>query len=417
MQIQSIRGINDILPDETTTWNTIEKTAREFFEAYGFKEIRVPILEKTRLFARSLGESSDIVEKEMYSFEDKGHEKVTLRPEGTASVVRAYVQHRLYHPPGLVKLYYLGPMFRYERPQAGRYRQFYQIGAEAFGVEEPSLDAEILALSMDLFRGLGLERVGLQLNSLGCQACRPSFKAALQEHLRSRLPFLCEDCQRRFSQNPLRILDCKQEGCRQQLSQVPEMGEFLCADCCEHFQQVQALLESLKVPFQVNPRLVRGLDYYTRTAFELTSDRLGAQNAVGGGGRYDRLVEEIGGPPTPAIGFALGMERLAALLEGQGKKPEIATPGVFIAALGAEAEQMAFELLYRLRSVGIPAERDYGNPSLKSQLRKANRSQARHVVILGEEELASGRATVKEMQTGEQVMVAFAELVPWLQGQ
>lgn len=417
MQIQSIRGINDILPDETPTWNTIERMARELCETYGFQEIRVPILEKTRLFARSLGENTDIVEKEMYSFEDKGHEKVTLRPEGTASVVRAYVQHRLYQPPGLVKLYYLGPMFRYERPQAGRYRQFYQIGAEAFGVEDPALDVEILALSMELFQRLGLDEVALLLNSLGCQACRPSFKVALQEHLRSRLSFLCEDCQRRFSQNPLRILDCKREECRQQLSQVPEMGEFLCADCREHFQQVQGLLELLKVPFQVSPRLVRGLDYYTRTAFELTADQLGAQNAVGGGGRYDRLVEEIGGPPTPAIGFALGMERLVALLEGQGKKPKVAAPQVFIAALGAEAERLAFELLYRLRSGGICAERDYGNPSLKSQLRKANRSQARHVVILGDEELASGRATVKEMQSGEQVPVAFADLVPWLQGQ
>ncbi|MBI2876824.1 MAG: histidine--tRNA ligase [Candidatus Tectomicrobia bacterium] len=416
MQIQSIRGINDILPDETATWNAVEQTAREIFETYGFQEIRTPILEKTNLFARSLGENTDIVEKEMYSFTDKGHEKVTLRPEGTASVVRAYIQHHLYQPPGLVKVYYLGPMFRYERPQAGRYRQFYQIGVEAFGVEDPALDAEILAMSMAFFRRLGLEEVSLQLNSLGCQACRPAFKTALQEHLHSRLPFLCEDCQRRFSQNPLRILDCKREECRQQLSQLPEMGEILCAGCCEHFEQVQSFLGSLQVPFQVNPRLVRGLDYYTRTAFEFTSDRLGAQNAVGGGGRYDRLVEEIGGPSTPSIGFALGMERMVALLEERGKKMEAATPQAFIAALGSGAERLAFELLDRLRSAGIRAERDYGNASLKSQMRKANRFQARYVVILGEEELASGRATVKAMQTGEQVPVPLEELVPWLQG-
>ena len=414
MSIQSIRGINDVLPDETTTWNHIERTARNLFEDFGLLEIRIPILEKTLLFSRSIGESTDIVEKEMYSFEDKGREQVTLRPEGTASVVRAYIQHRLYHPPSLVKLYYLGPMFRYERPQAGRYRQFYQIGVEAFGVNDPALDAEILSMLVELFRRLGVEGVRLQLNTIGCSLCRPHFRAALQGYLEDGLAELCPDCRRRSSQNPLRTLDCKQEGCRQKLIHAPEIADFLCPACIRHFQRVQEMLSALAIPFQVNPRMVRGLDYYTRTTFELTSDLLGAQDAVAGGGRYDGLVEAMGGPPTPAIGFALGMERLVALLNHLGKTPLRSGPLAFVATLGDQAERKAFELLGSLRKAGITAERDYANPSLKSQLRKANRLQAHYAILIGEEELSNGKASIRNMSSKEQIQVPFDQVASWI---
>jgi len=414
MLIQSIKGFNDILPDESPKWHFIERTAREVFETYGFREIRIPILEKTALFARSIGETTDIVEKEMYSFVDRGGEQVTIRPEGTASVVRAFVQHNLYSPPGLLKLYYMGPMFRHERPQAGRYRQFYQIGAEAFGIPAPSLDVEIITMLMEFFEKLGVINLALQLNSLGCLDCRPQFKESLRNYLGSCQNKLCTDCQKRLSQNPLRVMDCKNEACRECTSGAPSLIAFLCAPCKDHFQEVQELLGALKMPYQVNIRLVRGLDYYTRTTFEIIAPGLGTQNAVAGGGRYDGLVEELGGPPTPAIGFAIGVERLTSLLDNGGRSFKLPTPQVFIAALGETAESEAFQILYKLRKEGIRAEKDYDNPSLKSQLRKANRSGAPWVIILGEEELQTGRAIIKEMATGHQTQVNLTEVVTWL---
>lgn len=414
MTIKSIRGFNDILPQESPKWYFIERTAREVFETYGFREIRMPILERTALFARSIGETTDIVEKEMYSFVDRGGEQVTLRPEATASVVRAFIQHKLYSSSGMLKLYYMGPMFRHERPQAGRYRQFYQIGAEAFGIPAPSLDVEIISMLIEFFEKIGPINLDLQLNSLGCLDCRPPFKESLVDYLSTGQGKLCTDCQKRLSQNPLRVLDCKNVACQEWTTRAPSLIDFLCGPCKGHFQEVQGLLGSLKIPYQINTRLVRGLDYYTRTTFEIIAPGLGAQNAVAGGGRYDGLVEELGGPPTPAIGFAMGVERLTSLLEDSDRSFKPLTPQIFIAALGEEAEREAFHILYNLRKEGIRAEKDYDNPSLKSQLRKANRSGAPWVIILGEEELKTGKAIIKDMLTGQQTQVNLSEVVTWL---
>jgi len=413
MAIQSIRGFNDILPPETSRWYFIEHTARRLFEVYGFKEIRIPILEKTSLFARSIGESTDIVEKEMYTFVDKGEEQVTLRPEGTASVVRAFIQHKLYTTPGAVKLYYLGPMFRYERPQAGRYRQFYQIGVEAFGVETPTIDAEIITMLMELFSKLGIADLQLHLNSLGCPHCRPQYKDRLYLHLESKVDWLCPNCQARLQRNPLRVLDCKDEQCRRLFRDLPSLESILCNPCQTHFQRVQTLLESLKIPYQINRYLVRGLDYYTRTTFELISPRLGAQNAVAGGGRYDTLVEELGGPPTPALGFALGMERVAMLLERTSLPLQPSMPQLFLITLGPQADMLGVQYLYQLRQAGIFAEKAYDNSSLKSQLRKANRLGVPWVIILGEDELQRGEAIVKNMTSGKQEGIGLGEVVTW----
>jgi histidyl-tRNA synthetase len=411
MVIQSIKGFNDILPPESAKWYFIEHTARDVFETYGFKEIRVPILEKTMLFARSIGESTDIVEKEMYSFIDRGHEQVTLRPEGTAPVVRAFIQHKLYSKPGLVKFYYFGPMFRHERPQAGRYRQFYQIGVEAFGVAAPALDGEIIIMLMELFSKLGLKNIHLQLNSLGCADCRPGFKASLANFLETRKDQLCQNCQARLSRNPIRVLDCKNEDCQTHIWAAPSLDNFLCSSCRNHFQEVQNLLATTKIAYQINTHLVRGLDYYTRTTFEIIAPGLGAQNALAGGGRYDSLVEELGGPPTPAIGFAMGVERLALLMDNTGLPIRLPKPQIFIASLGKEAERLAFQILYQLRQEGIRVEKDYDNPSLKSQLRKANRLEAAWVIILGEDELHTGKAIVKNMTTGHQTHLSLTDLV------
>ena len=414
MPIKGIRGFKDILPGEVEKWQFVEGEARRLFGLFGFSELRIPILERTELFARGIGASSDIVGKEMYTFPDRDGDSLTLRPEATTSIVRAYLEHNLYLKEPVGKYYFIGPMFRYERPQKGRYRQFHQIDAEFLGVQEAEADAEILVMLMRYLTGLGLKRVSLQINSLGCPDCRLPYKAEIQNFLRTKSEGLCEDCQRRLETNPLRVFDCKQATCQALLATAPVILDFLCADCRRHFERVKTLLNGLELAYSVDPRMVRGLDYYTRTAFEVVTGELGAQNAVCGGGRYDGLAEEIGGPPIPAIGFAIGMERLVMLLGGEGNYSRY--PDVFVAALGEEAQRRAFILLQELRDVRVWAEADYGGKSLKSQMRRADKMKSSYVIILGEEELKKGVAVLRDMTTKGQEEIAWGEIVRTLKG-
>jgi histidyl-tRNA synthetase len=407
MSIQAIKGVKDVLPGDITAWHRLEATARKLFEDYGFSEIRVPVFEYTELFARSIGASTDIVEKEMYTFEDRDGRKITLRPEGTAGVVRAFVEHKMYADSQLTKLYYLGPMFRHERPQKGRYRQFYQIGVEALGLDHPHVDIDILVMLHALFTRLGITGLSLQINSLGDSACRGGYRDALRKYLKAKLPTLCTDCQRRYETNPLRVLDCKVDG--DKFGDSPVMLDYLCGPCKVHFQTVEAGLTKLGVPYEINPRLVRGLDYYTRTTFELVMGHMGAQNTVAAGGRYDGLVQEIGGPATAGIGFALGVERAVSLMDTTNLKP--LRPQLFISALGNEAVAFVLPLIHDLRSSGIRVETDYTGASLKSQMKKADKSGADHTLIIGEQELRSQTAVLRNMQTKEQVDVSLATVV------
>ena len=345
MSIQAIKGVKDILPGDMAAWHHLEALARKLFEDYGFAEVRVPIFEYTELFARSIGASTDIVEKEMYTFEDRDGKKITLRPEGTAGVVRAFVEHKMYVDSQLTKLYYLGPMFRHERPQKGRYRQFYQIGVEALGLDHPHVDIDILVMLHGLFAKLGIKGLSLQINSLGDSECRGAYRDALKNYLQAKLPTLCADCQRRYETNPLRVLDCKVDA--DKFNDSPVMLDYLCGPCKVHFQTVEEGLTRLGVPFEVNPRLVRGLDYYTRTTFELVMGHMGAQKTVAAGGRYDGLVKEIGGPATPGIGFALGVERAVSLMDTANVQPQ--RPHLFISALGEAAVNFVLPLIHNLR--------------------------------------------------------------------
>jgi len=400
--------MNDILPGEVETWQFLEERARQVFRAFGYREIRVPVLEKTELFCRSIGETTDIVEKEMYTFADKGGTSMTLRPEGTAPVIRAFIEHRLHTLDPVSKLYYLGAMFRHERPQKGRYRQFHQIGAEVIGLDDPKIDAQVLAMLSHFFNVVGIDGVALQINSLGCPECRPAYRQVLLDFLQARLGQLCADCQRRAATNPLRALDCKVPGCQEATVGAPAVVDHLCAGCALHFEAVRGHLADLEVPFTVNPRMVRGLDYYTKTTFEMVTDRLGAQSAVAAGGRYDRLVADLGGPALPGIGFAMGEERLALLLAGASAAPE--GPALFICTLGVDAERFGFRLLTRLQRAGSHAEMEYAGKSLKAQLRRADKLGARRVLILGGDEMARGVAQLRDMAAGTQEEVPLAEL-------
>ena len=407
MAIQAIKGVKDILPADMPAWQHLEGTARRLFEDYGFSEIRVPVFEYTELFARSIGASTDIVEKEMYTFEDRDGRKITLRPEGTAGVVRAFVEHKLYADSQLVKLFYLGPMFRHERPQKGRYRQFYQIGVEALGTDHPHVDIEVLAMLHALFERLGITGLTLQVNSLGDAACRGAYREALKSYLSGKLSTLCGDCQRRYETNPLRVLDCKVDA--DKFIDSPVMLDHLCGPCKTHFETVESGLNKLGIPFEVNPRLVRGLDYYTRTTFELVMGHLGAQNTVAAGGRYDGLVQEIGGPATPGIGFALGVERAISLMDTANLRA--AKPALFVAALGPQAVELTLPLIHGLKSRGIRVETDYAGSSLKSQMKKADKSGAAYTLILGEQELQSHSAVLRNMQTKEQASLPFSTIL------
>ncbi len=407
--IQAIRGMNDILPDQIMWWQKVEETAREILSHFGYREIRTPVIEKLDLFARGIGESTDIVEKEMYAFPDRKGDMLALRPEATASIVRAFVQHNLHSDPLARKLYAIGPMFRHERPQKGRYRQFHQIDAEAFGVDDPMLDAEVMFMLRLFLERLGLTGVVLHINSLGCQECRKEYRKLLRSFLDGTAAELCPDCRRRLHSNPLRTFDCKVEHCQAILSEAPVILHSICGSCADHFENVKSCLDLLQTAYVVNPRMVRGLDYYMQTTFEVITDRLGSQNAVGGGGRYNGLVRDLGGQDLPGIGFAIGMERLILLLQ-QGPAAARQTPKVYVASLGPAARKESFLLAQQLRSQGLETEIDYEATSLKSQMRRADKLGVRHVLILGDEELDRREVQLRDMVNKTQAVLPLGSV-------
>jgi histidyl-tRNA synthetase len=405
--------MNDLLPEAVERWQRIETAARGVLHAYGYREIRLPIVEKSELFARSIGSQTDIVEKEMYSFEDRNGENLTLRPEGTAGCVRAGIENGFLHNQ-IQRLWYAGPMFRHERPQKGRYRQFHQIGVEAFGIETPDLDAEIILMCARLWRALGLEGLTLELNSLGTPEARAAYRDELTRYLSARRDRLDEDSLRRLEKNPLRVLDSKNPAMREVTAGAPSLHDHLDDASRAHFARVGEYLHDSGVSYTVNPRLVRGLDYYTRTVFEWTTDRLGAQSAVCAGGRYDGLVEQLGGKSTPAAGFAIGMERLAELLVLQGDVPRVIRTHGYLILLGEEAETQGLKLSESLRNAGLRIECNCGGGGLKAQLKRADRSGARHALLLGAEEARHGSITIKDLRDGAQRTVAQGELIDLL---
>jgi histidyl-tRNA synthetase len=410
LEFSSIKGFKDILPWEAGTWRKAENKARKILRSFGFQEIALPLLEMTELFSRSIGEETDIVSKEMYSFTDSKGRSMSLRPEATASLVRAYIQHRLYEKNPIQKLFTIGPMFRHERPQKGRFRQFHQIDAEIFGDPGPLSDAEIIVLGMNLIEEMGLSGLSLQINSLGCPQCRAGFRNELREYLLRRKDSLCADCRRRADTNPLRVFDCKVEACRRVVADAPSILDFIDQDCRLHFEALQENLRLLGMAFTVNHMLVRGLDYYTRTTFEIQTERLGAQNAVLGGGRYDGLSKQLGGPDHPAIGFALGMERLVTLLE-EDNRPESAVPDLFMIGLGEAAKKKVLQWVFELRRQGFWVEMDYSPRGLKAQMKRADRLGSKRVFIVGDEEIASGKAVMRDMKAKTQKEVSLTDPV------
>jgi histidyl-tRNA synthetase len=403
-----IRGFKDILPQDVPFWRRIEETARDLAGRFGFLEIRPPVLERTLLFARGIGESTDIVEKEMYTMEDRNGEKITLRPEATAGVTRAVIEHNLLESGKAVRLFSIGPMFRYERPQKGRQRQFHQLDVEAYGDAGPHIDAEVISLLLSFFRALGLKDLVLALNSLGCEACRPLFRKELFGYLSTRREDLCGDCQRRLETNPLRILDCKNPSCAEIVKKAPSIPDFLCEECRTHFGGLKEALELLGIDYKLDPFLVRGLDYYARTAFEVLSGDLGAQNALAGGGRYDGLVKTLGGPDVPGIGFAVGLERLALLLSQNPSLPD--GPDYYLAILCPEALPRAFKLAGELRDIGLSVAADWEAGSLKSRMKRADKLRASKILMLGKDEMESSELTIRDLKTGEQTKASFHSL-------
>lgn len=404
------RGTRDLLPGEVEKWQYIEQVARDLARSYGYQEIRTPIFEHTELFLRGIGDATDIVQKEMYTFKDRGGRSITLRPEGTAAVVRSYLEHHLDARPQPVKLYYIGPMFRYDRPQAGRFRQFHQVGIEAFGSNDPSLDAEIVSFTWDYFHKLGLSDIQVEVNSVGCPECRPAYGRALQQFVEDCAGSLCEFCRDRLQRNPLRLLDCKNPECQGILADAPRLKEYLCDECRQHFEKVLDYLRVAGIPVRVNERLVRGLDYYTNTAFEVTCPTLGAQSSIAGGGRYNNLVETVGGVSIPGIGVAIGLERVLLALEKQEVSLPIEDTGTVFVATAGDGDVEAFRLVTELRRKGFQAEKDFLGRSLKAQMKSAGRMGARCVLILGEEELREGRITVRDMISGNQTVVRLEEI-------
>jgi histidyl-tRNA synthetase len=403
MKYKALYGTHDLLPEDSFKWQYVEKKIRKALSLYNYKEIKTPIFEETDLFARSIGQDTDIVQKEMYTFLDQGKRSLTLRPEGTAGVVRAYLEHSLGEKSPLVKLFYFGPMFRQERPQKGRLREFHQFGVEAIGSLDPSLDAEVIDLSVKICFDLGITDFKLHLNSIGCPVCRPLHRDKFLDYMKNKVDELCEDCKIRFLRNPLRMFDCKKEECAEQLKDAPVMIDFLCEECKNHYHLVKQYLNELKIDYFEDKRLVRGLDYYTKTAFELKSKLLGTQDTLCGGGRYDLLVQELGGKNTPAIGFAAGLERFLLVLKME-KKLDIEEENLdlFIATLGDQAKIFAMKLIKDLREKNIVCDMDYLNRSLKAQMKEANRQKAKKVLIMGEDEIKKGKVILKDMETGEQ---------------
>lgn len=415
MKFQKIRGTRDILPDETRRWQKAEATIRSVMNSYGFGELRTPIFEETELFARSIGQLTDIVAKEMYTFKDRGDKSLTLRPELTAAIVRAFIENSLGERQPLNKYYYIGQVFRQENPQAGRLRQFHQFGAEILGSPEPAADAETIALAIAIYERFGIAGFSVELNSVGDARCREPYKKALRDFLLPRAAKLCEACRGRIEKNPLRVLDCKVASCRAETTAAPRFIDHLCPPCADHFAELRRLLEAAGISFEINHRLVRGLDYYTRTAYEVISRQLGAQDALCGGGRYDLLCEELGGHPTPAVGFAAGIERLMMVIAKSGGLEAGSAPMVFLAPLGPRSQSWSFTLARRLRRRGWHVEVDLLGRSLKAQLREANRQHAAAAVIVGDSELAKNVAQVKNLQDSTQAEVPLTEVESYLQ--
>ncbi len=409
--IKAVKGMRDILPPSSTAWNQVEAIARELLRTYNYQEIRTPILEETALFARGVGEETDIVSKEMYTFDDRDGSSLTLRPEATASVMRSYIEHRLDQIPGLQKLYYIGPMFRRERPQKGRYRQFYQIGAEAIGSESPAVDAEVIQMVVELLRRVGLTGFQLYLNSVGDANCRPQYVELLKQKLRDVAPSLCGDCQRRAETNPLRVLDCKVPEDQPIIDALPSIQDHLCPACQAHFNTVRAHLDDRAIPYEIRPRMVRGLDYYMRTTFEIVHGALGAQNSVLGGGRYDGLAEALGSRvPAPGIGFSIGEDRLVMSAEQEHPDAYKSQLDLYIAPIGAAAERHSAQLARELRAAGHSVELGLDS-RLKRSLELANKLGARFALIVGDNEITVGQYTLKNMQSGEQETIARDQLL------
>jgi histidyl-tRNA synthetase len=409
MAIKAVRGVRDILPGESWRWQRVEAAARQVFEAYGYREIRLPLFERTELFARGIGEATDIVQKEMYTFADRGGESLTLRPEATASLLRAYIENGLQVEPKPVRLYTLGPMFRYERPQAGRYRQFHQADVEALGEPHPAVDAEVIAMLIGFFRALGIaDRLALHVNSIGDPGTRPAYRARLVEYFTPRENELCPECRERLVRNPLRVLDCKTAACQPIIEKAPSILESLSPQAAEHFERVREYLDAAGIAYTVDPRLVRGLDYYVRTTFEVLTTELGAQNAVAGGGRYDGLIAELGGPPDPGIGFAIGLERVVLLL---GESERAPGPLALLIPLGEAALRALLPVARGLRERGLAVELGFGARRLPRELERANRLGVTYAVIVGDNELGRGEAVLREMRSGEQRAVALGDLV------
>ena len=412
MKFTAPRGTRDVLPAQSHKWHAVENEIRQLCAVFGYREIRTPVFEHTELFLRGVGTTTDIVQKEMYTFEDKGQRSITLKPEGTAGAVRSFIENGLYNNPQPTKMYYLStPVFRYENPQAGRLRQHHQFGVEVFGAPQASADAEIISLALALFSRLGIQALSLRINSLGCPVCRPAYQQALRDFLKERLGDLCATCKQRFETNPLRILDCKEEGCKQQIKGLPVMLEYLCDECTEHFRSLQENLDALGACFTIDPQIVRGLDYYTKTVFEIVSDAIGSQGTVCGGGRYDELIKECGGPQMPGVGFGLGMERLLMVMENQGRENiDTQTTQVFIGALGDAARLRSLVIANRLRDCGIRTETDHVGRSAKAQFKYMDKIGCRLAVMLGDQELESGRAAIKDLRSSETQECALNEL-------
>ncbi len=417
MQYKVPSGTRDILPPEIYLWQEIEEKARRIAENAGYSEVRTPVFEDTELFVRGIGESSEVVQKQMYTFRTLGGESLTLRPEITAPVMRAYLEHSLHKTGAFRKLYYLGPSFRYERAQKGRWRQFSQFGIEAIGSPDPLLDVETILVGWDILSGCGVPDLKLLLNSIGCSDCRPSYRKALSRHVESHKSELCEDCQRRAHGNVLRILDCKKEQCARAVSGAPQIIDFLCADCAASFEMVRQSVDEFIPEWSIEPRLVRGLDYYTNTVYEFVAGELGAQNAVGGGGRYDLLVEELGGPATPSVGFALGLDRIVlSVMSSREKEPAGRMPEVYVVTVDKGLRRTAQKIVTELRRRSVSADMDYEGRSVKAQFRAANKSGANHVAVLGPDEAAKGTVKLKTLSTGDEREVSQDNLLAEIRG-
>lgn len=406
---QAPKGTRDVLPQQSYQWQYLENTVRGIVRKYGFLEARTPVIEHTELFLRGVGDTTDIVQKEMYTFLDKGDRSITLKPEGTAGIVRLFVENNLYSDTQPTKMFYLNnPVFRYERPQAGRLREHHQFGVEFFGAPNASADAECISVAVELLTTIGCKDLTVRLNSIGCPECRPKYHAALKAYFKEHLNDLCETCRTRYEQNPLRILDCKVPSCGEICKNAPSVQDYLCEDCRAHFEELKRLLSSVGIAYEVTPTLVRGLDYYTKTVFEIVSNQIGAQSAVCGGGRYDGLVEQLGGPKTPAVGFGLGMERLLLLMENAGIQiPKPAGCDLYLAAVGTEAMEKAFTLASGLRAKGVYVEMDHLGRSFKAQFKYADKIGAAFVIAIGGDELSSGSGKLKRMADGQETETAL----------